>query len=179
MKINLFIDMDGTLVEWRSATLQELLTPGFFLGGRAYENVVRAVLRLAKNGSEIAVSTLSAYLEESNTALQEKNLWLDGIQFPASNRYFVPIGGTVGKRDAKVAYVENKLGRALAQTDVLLDDYSVNLHAWAEAGGTAVKLMNGVNGSKGTWQGPKISRFSEATVIATELERIAHQAIAA
>lgn len=174
---NIFVDMDGTLVEWVNATLDELMAPGFFLHGNPYENVVDAVRTMIRE-KQVNVSSLSAYLENSETALAEKNSWLDNINFPKDGRYFVPIGGAVGGRDAKVQFIERALGRKINKGDILLDDFSQNLHAWEAAGGTAVKLMNGVNGSKGTWKGARVSRFIPADEIAAYLSNIAAACVA-
>ena len=48
-------------------------------------------------------------------------------------------------------------------TDVLVDDYTKNLKEWPVFGdakfGRAVKLLNGINGTNGTWTGISVSRF--------------------
>ena len=53
-------------------------------------------------------------------------------------------------------------------TDVLIDDYSANLHAWANTC-CGIKLLNGINHTKKTWQGPCISRFVPGKEIANEI----------
>ncbi len=66
------------------------------------------------------------------------------------------------------AYGENKncvIPDGLRPTDTLLDDYSLNLNAWCPPG-QAVKLMNGINGNHGTWQGMKVYSSASAQQIA-------------
>ena len=54
-------------------------------------------------------------------------------------------------------FVENGCRKSLSvpgglrKTDILLDDYSRNLHDWAEAGAIGVKLLNDINNTHGTW----------------------------
>ena len=177
---SLFIDMDGTLVEWKTATYQQLLKEGFFRNGAPYQTVVEAIKILSKDSSfHTRMSLLSAYLDESKYAVDEKHAWADahtaGI-FPLENRFFVPTYSAVADRDAKVAFIEMKLGRKLTSSDVLLDDYSVNLHSWVAAGGTGLKLMNGINGTRGTWKGPKVSRFASAEAIAKKIQTVVDSA---
>ncbi|MEG1993587.1 MAG: 3'-5' exonuclease, partial [Oscillospiraceae bacterium] len=83
----------------------------------------------------------------------EKNNWLDKYlpQIDSSHRIF-PFCG-----DRKSDYVGK-----LTQSDILIDDYTVNLLDWQNNGGTGIKLLNAINNSKGTWQGIKISeQFAE------------------
>ena len=164
--VSLFVDMDGTLVEWRQVPYHELYEKGFFRNGEPYENVV-AGLKMVSDAGENP-HTLSAYLADNEHAEEEKNGWLDEHTpyIPAEDRLFVPCGTT------KASFVEKVLGRALTRKDVLLDDYSMNLHAWELAGGTGVKLLNGVNGNNGTWHGPAVSRFSTPEDIADYLHRV-------
>lgn len=46
-------------------------------------------------------------------------------------------------------------GMKLTKSDILIDDYKKNLAAWRNAGGTAIKYINGIN-SVGDWPGPYI-----------------------
>ena len=55
-------------------------------------------------------------------------------------------------------------------SDVLLDDYTLNLNQWAKQA-KAIKLLNGINGTKGTWKGAAVSRFCPADEIADAVLR--------
>lgn len=146
----LFVDIDGTLAEWRSAPYFEvLLEKGYFRSLAPHQKVVEAVKRIiscCSNGVE--VFTLSAYLTESLYALDDKRGWLDEHlpEIDEGHRLFSPCG------EDKALYVPG----GIQPTDLLLDDYTVNLRAWAKHG-RALKLLNGINGTNGTWKGPAIS----------------------
>ena len=72
------------------------------------------------------------------------NLYLPEID--ESPRIFVPCG------EDKTRYVPERI----FEDDVLLDDYTVNLNAW-EPPAKGLKLLNGIIGTKGTWQKSRIS----------------------
>ena len=76
-KQRLFVDMDGTLAEFKPVdTLEVLYEKDYFLNLKPNENVLGAIKQLiAKN--DIDVYILSAYLSDSRYALYEKNAWLD------------------------------------------------------------------------------------------------------
>ena len=69
---------------------------------------------------------------------------LPGI--PEDHRIFVP----------HLADKSDYVPGGIQPTDVLLDDYTVNLREWESSGGIAVKFMNGVNGKNGSWTGKKV-----------------------
>lgn len=151
----LFVDLDGTAAEWLPVDeFEDLFKEGYFLNIKPHENVVAAIEALHKeNGPEIFV--LSAYLTESQYALKEKNIWVEKY-FPymhRGNRLFVP------QNIRKSEYVRALVGD-VNNDYVLLDDYSKNLHDWVSAGGRGIKLLNGSNGTVGSWKGPSVSRFS-------------------
>lgn len=147
--MKLFVDMDGTLAEWRTGIREEeLYEKGYFLNLKPYKTCLETIKKCKKKGYEIFI--LTAYLTPHAKA--EKQRWLDTyLPFvPAKNRLFVPYGQN------KARYVEAVLGRAIRQDDVLLDDHSPNLIHWVNAGGFGVKALNGINGTGGKWQGSRI-----------------------
>ena len=72
-----------------------------------------------------------------------------------------------------VPYSQSKLEYVDTEDAILLDDFSRNCHEWKNAGKTAIKYRNAVNGSHGTWTGPSISE--DMTV--REMEKIVLQAM--
>lgn len=149
----IYLDMDGTLATWSPAKcFEQLLEPNYFRNLTPYQNVVDAIKMMADSGFSIWV--LSAVLEESRYAIREKHEWLDQYAPFLTNRLFCSTDMP------KHAAVQQHTGTTkLSASCVLLDDYSNNLHQWSAAGGTSIKLLNGINGTKGTWTGPSVSRF--------------------
>lgn len=145
----LFVDMDGTLAAFRKVTaLEELYERGYFSGLRPQENVVTAIRRLARDPS-VQVYVLSAALFDSHYALDEKNSWLDRYlpELGREQRIFVPCG------ESKALYISSHL----CPEDILLDDYTVNLEDWRMHGGTGIKLLNGINHTRRSWDGARLS----------------------
>ena len=72
-KKRLFVDMDGTLAEFKVVdTLERLYEPHYFERLKPNESVVAAVKDIVNNHSEIDVYILSAVLSDSKYALYEK-----------------------------------------------------------------------------------------------------------
>ena len=89
-------------------------------------------------------------------ALAEKNEWLDKyFNVPVSHRLIIPYGFS------KSAYIEELLHRSLTINDILLDDYTKNCLEWQQAGGLAIKWLNGINGLNGKYTGPRVSSIEE------------------
>lgn len=155
VKKRLFVDMDGTLAEWRSkAGPEELYEKWYFESLRPYSTILGAVKGIwfatyfGLIGAELELFILSAYLPDSPWAKAEKKRWLRkylcwttefGKQCPmfdASHTLLVPCGSR------KVDYVPG----GVSIDDYLLDDYTLNLREWEQAGGTPIKVFNGCNG---------------------------------
>lgn len=146
-KQRLFVDMDGTLAEFKTVdTLETLYEKDYFINLKPNENVLGAIKQLiAENDFDVYI--LSAYLTDSRYALEEKNAWLDKYlpELPQEKRLFVPCG-----TDKSVA-----VPGLIRPDDYLLDDYTKNLSEW-EPPARGIKLINGINHTNGTWQGDKI-----------------------
>ncbi len=143
----LFLDMDGTLAEFHPVdTMETLYEQGYFAQLAPHENVVNGIKTFMNENPDAEVFILSSVLTDSPYAQTEKNEWLDRYlpEIGMGNRIFVPCGS------AKNEFVPG----GVRENDALLDDYSKNLHEWS---GKTLKLMNGINGTKGSFQGEKIS----------------------
>lgn len=138
--MKLFIDMDGTLAEWKSASSpEELLEKGYFYNLRPLSSV-KMVQMLA---GAFDTYILSAVIPDSAYAKGDKLVWLEkylpGI--PKDHILFSVDG--LSKRE----YAKSLFGE-ITRYDVLLDDYSKNLDDWGKAG-TPVKFLNGINAKSG------------------------------
>ena len=157
-KVRLFVDMDGTLAEFKpTKKLEDLYEKGYFINLKPFPEVVEAVKKLNED-PDVEVFVLSAYLTDSEFALDEKKEWLDKNApfIDAAHRIFCPCG-----TDKKLA-----VPNGIKLTDRLLDDYTVNLKDW-EPPAVGIKLLNGINNTKGTWQGQKITRYQPPESIAS------------
>lgn len=163
----IFIDMDGTLAKWTpSATPEQLLEPGFFINMPPEINVVQMANLLVRKeeSNDIQVYILSAVMQENKLAVPEKNDWLDEyVDVAPERRIFVPCG------ENKAEYLPG----GIQPSDILIDDYSVNLHSWEKSGGIGIKMLNGVNGTKGTWKNLTISTSAAPTKLAEAVLDIA------
>lgn len=83
-KKRLFVDMDGTLAEWRSeAGPEELYEKGYFESLRPYSAILGAVKSIwfvaQKEAIGVELFILSAYLPDSLWAKAEKQEWLETL----------------------------------------------------------------------------------------------------
>jgi len=147
--MRLFVDMDGTLCEWKEAAdMSELYEKGYFETLRPNPDIIDRIRAFSESGIEVYI--LSCFLEDSEYALEEKKSWVERyVPFIREDRcFFVPCG-----KD-KARHVCVRTGReSLSEQDVLLDDYSTNCISWEGQGGRAIKFLNGVNGKRGTFKG--------------------------
>ena len=160
-RYRLFVDMDGTLAEFQSVdTLETLYERGYFANLQPINSVIEAIKKINDEEPNIEVFILSAVLSDSEFALKEKNEWLDKYipQIDNSHRIFTECGKC--KNDYIQGGVSNK--------DFLLDDYTMNLNEW-EPPAVGIKLLNGINGTKGTWTKKKVSYDKESSVLSEDI----------
>ena len=135
----LYVDMDGVLARWNSnASIEETHMPGYFLTPDC-ETKVAELIRMLYDNDHDSVCLLSSVYPDG-TAMADKISWLNANHLEDIPRIFVPYG------QDKNLYVPHG-------PNVLLDDFSRNLHAWEKHGYTGIKFLNGINGTRGTWHG--------------------------
>lgn len=123
--IRILFDMDGTLATYLFGKPYEaLFEKGYFEELPPNKNIIKAAQKLLET---YTVGILSAYLPDSEYALEEKNTWLDKYNFPQENRYFLK-------------YLASKGDYCTSETDVLVDDRSLHGEEWTAAGGKFVKV---------------------------------------
>ena len=143
MQKRVYIDMDGVLCEYKeNATLEEMKTDGYFRSLSPRAATVEAVKYLIRSKFAEVFILSSVFPERVSQASAEKNEWIDKYlpEIKHDHRIFT----LCGKSKAEF------LGSVNAG-DILCDDYSKNLAAWTHAGGSAIKILNEVNGKGGTF----------------------------
>lgn len=162
----LFVDMDGTLAKFQPIrVLEDLYEQGYFERLPPQQNVVDAVKCVCNSAPDTEVFILSSVLTDSAFAKKEKESWLNRYipEIDAGHRIFLSCG------DHKTLYAPG----AIEKGDLLLDDYTRNLVDWKRAGGTGVKLLNGINHTHGSWCGARINCTYAPTHLANALLAIA------
>lgn len=154
----LYVDMDGTLAEFRPVPITELYREGYFRDLAPQCNVIEAIRKLFEEPNGIKVRLLSCYLKDSKFALKEKQEWIrEFIPELSKDALFLPCG--VSKADF------------IGEDGFLLDDYTDNLLLWEESGKRGIKLYNNINGTKGRWKGPSVSAESTSSQIADSITK--------
>ena len=149
--MRLFVDMDGTLAKWNNVEFEQLFEEGYYRNLEPNLALINDVKALVASGVDVYI--LSAYLTESEYALDEKKEWVEYFlpELPEEQRIFVPYGTN------KAEYLRNNYS-PITSEDYLIDDYTQNLLEWKEYGGVGVKYLNGINHTRGTWNGLFVNR---------------------
>lgn len=196
----LFFDMDGTLYRWRNIILnikeseeitdidklvQEtiydiLYQSKYYESLPPHQNIVDAFRMLLKD-PDMEVFVLSCALKDKMTKngfvspeLQKMYaLHRDIPELDDDHIIIVPDG------DDKRKYVPG----GLRETDILIDDCTErNLRPWVmgkdtdpedQIHGKAIKVLNGVNNTKGTWKGSTVNYLSSPEEIVNVIREVA------
>lgn len=162
-KQKIYVDMDGTLMKWNpEASLEEVTSKGYFRNLAAEANVCKAIRKIIAT-SEYEVFILSSVFVDDHSIEEKKqslNYYLPEIT--EDHMIFVPYG------ESKSNFLNSR-----RKTDVLIDDFSENLHKWH---GIAIKMYNGINGRHGTWTGYSVYNRMEPEYLAKQIIAIAASA---
>ena len=163
-KIKIYIDMDGCIAKWNmDASIEDTFEPGYFAALEPDERLIDAVKMLSE---EYDVSILSAVYQD-NHSMNDKITWLDNNGLGHLERIFVPYG------QPKQKYIDQEF------TSILIDDYSKNLEEWILAKNCyGIKYLNGINATKGMWNGFMISSRMNPNAMCTTIKGIVSQLIA-
>ena len=163
-KIKIYIDMDGCIAKWNmDASIEDTFEPGYFAALEPDERLIDAVKMLSE---EYDVSILSAVYQD-NHSMNDKITWLDNNGLGHLQRIFVSYG------QPKQKYIDQDF------TSILIDDYSKNLEEWILAKNCyGIKYLNGINATKGMWNGFMISSRMNPNAMCTTIKGIVSQLIA-
>ncbi len=143
MKVNLFLDMDGTLAKFYANPnyMEKMFEPNYFATLKPYA-IVDTIKEIIKEMPIVKVMVLSACVD-TDYCEEEKQIWLDHYlpEIPQENRAFCKVG------EDKTDLARLLVGKE--DINILLDDYSVNLEQWKAQGWVAIKFVNGINDKKG------------------------------
>lgn len=161
-KPRIFFDMDGVLNVWELGTHIDVVTaPGYMKQRKPIESIVEASRMLYLCGYECWIASAVLPYDYS---IPDKNYWIEKNcpWFSQSRRIYIPYGSNKA----------NKMQGKVMPGDVFLDDYTQNLLDLRKAFSTnleCIKVLNGINDSKHTWDGKRISIYSEPVEIAESI----------
>ena len=160
-------DMDGVIAIWdATASIEDTFSAGYFASKMPEAVMVEVVKMMIDAGMNVNILS-SAY--DNGKAIPEKAGWLDKhIGKKGYGRTFVPYG------EDKTIYMPH------GQVNVLIDDFSKNLHSWVRdtkegEKNLAFKFYNGINGNHGTWTSYAVTNRMTAEEIYTEIVSISEK----
>lgn len=118
--------------------------------------------RMDSTDNSYVLTTVSPLGDMFTEQVGDKKKWLR-VRAPwiDVDTHFFP--AVSDKRDM-ASMLTASTARKLSKNDILIDDYNKNLQLWEEAGGTAIKYLNGVNSGE-SWSGLKITEEMTAEEI--------------
>lgn len=145
----IFFDMDGVIAVHNDDDYfgehPKYKTKGYFKN-RPVDEAVKTLVEFIDDAFTSDFTYLSSITEglDFEQVSKDKYSWLEKFGLICDGN---PKPVFVNGSD-KVSAAEDFLGRKLEKTDVLIDDYNPNLKSWSDAGGTAIKYLNGANSSE-------------------------------
>jgi 5'(3')-deoxyribonucleotidase len=135
-KPSVYFDIDGTLGKWNAkATMEEIFDTKnhYFLKVQPEPFVIDLAKQLYEDGVDVCIISAA-----DKDTIPDKYDWIKKhLPFIEDDKiFFAPLGAD------KTQFIQHN-----ADISVLIDDYNPNLKAWKEAGGHAMKMLNGINSS--------------------------------
>ena len=161
--LTIYVDMDGTLAEYKEVEVKALYEPLYFVNLLPNENVIEGLRTFSSKHPDVSIQVLSCILSDRPNAIDEKMSWIRAnCPFLLKTApCFIPCGenkGSIVKNDG---------------IHILLDDHSPNLLEFCmQENCYGIKLLNGINGAGKKWQGPAISKELDPNSFADELYRL-------
>lgn len=154
-----FFDMDGTLGEYEWWVYQTDGTYPWYenIRGLQYYRTVKPRPKAIAFAEEIASINPGRTYILTSVGIPEEEMYYGCIAdkivwaqretpFIPADRFHVVRARRPGMGyPSKSVYAAELLGRPLTRTDYLYDDFNLNLEDWRDAGGTPVKILNGLN----------------------------------
>lgn len=131
-----FIDMDGTIAEWRTGCESQLEMPSYFRNLRP----TNFLSPLKEFASKHRQAYILIHFLTGCQALLDKHEWMDEYypEIERERRLFMPCG------TRKVDFVKERFGLdSLTEQMILFDNLSKNLHEWKALAG---KMSNATTG---------------------------------
>ena len=155
-----FTDMDGVVAVYERASFVEredgtlpYMDPGihYFSTRLPDRRIIDAYERIAKKHEFRVLSNIVDDPTVSDEHEEDKKKWVkEHMPYIDVDKQLFVI------KEPKYKTAERILNRKLEKTDVLISDYKNDIYPWIEAGGTAVKYLNGINDPE-SYPGPKIT----------------------
>ena len=165
--INLFVDMDGTIAKfyYKKNCLEKMYEQGYFENLPLYA-IAKHINDFASKDTCVNVYILSACVN-SKYCESEKVAWLlrNMPNIAPTNFIFTKVG------ESKVKIAQGLVENFNESTNILLDDYTLNLKLWQAHNPLCmgVKFLNGMNDTTKSWQGVKIKTFAQLETIMQKL----------
>lgn len=156
--MNVFFDMDGVLAQYERTAYEK---PDFLWKkpGSHYFSTVKPdqkaidLFNLCQKETGTNTFILTSVLNNGPICLEQitdKMAWIQKhIPNTDLKKQFIP-SVSIKTRTIQAMLFQNK--NNIHPSDILIDDYNPNLWAWQNAGGTAMKYLNGLNHAD-SWSG--------------------------
>lgn len=157
--MNHFFDMDGTLVVYEPWVYEtdgtypwyaKIRGTHYYQKAQPYHSMVCQVRGMLQSDPEsIYVITSMDVPEEAffYECVSDKIRWVQEHLPELRPDHFLVMRGRSPKnaKETKSTLAAKLLGRPLQAEDTLYDDFNPNLNDWRDAGGTPIKVLNGIN----------------------------------
>ena len=168
MKVVFLFDLDGTVAKWNcDASVEDTFAPGYFRNREPETKLIKAINKLAKD-PEVLCNDIRALTSvyPIQYCKDDKKTWLKENELGDFAVEFIDYG------QPKSDYIIDNEN----QVSILLDDFTKNLKDWETNDNCfGIKFLNGINSTKGTWEGLVLSANMDTDAMYFTLKAIINQ----